>query len=362
MKKVKFLLVILIVTTASALTAQTTNPDTVCVNASGVEYFVNGTPGSSYSWDISGGGTIDSTQADTMIFVTWNSTPGTDTIYVTEIDSLGCVGDTSELPVTREPLPIADIADDSVTIGNCSPGIQIAPDTKDADMTYSWSPATGLSDASIADPIANPTDTTTYVLTVSSPYGCSVTDTITVNVAPAPVADAGTNDTICYGQTAQLDGSNSSGVNLSYSWTSVSGGSFSSNSVSPSVSPVDTTTYQLVVTDEYGCSDTSTVTVNVVPDVVADAGVKDSICEGETHFLTGTADNYSSVVWTTNGDGSFNGNTTLNPEYIPGPNDISSGSVTIEIEAKGIAPCGQTTDTVELIIHPKPNTPAIQKN
>lgn len=360
MKKGNFLLMIFIIMASSALTAQTTNPDTVCVNATGVEYFVNKTPGSNYVWDISGGGAIDSTQADTLIFVTWNSTPGADTIYVTAVDSFGCVGDTSKLPVTREPMPVANIVDDSVTIGSCSPGIQIAPDSIDPNMTYSWSPVAGLSDPSIANPMASPADTTTYVLTVSSPYGCSVKDSITVNVAPAPIAHAGINDTICLGQTTQLDGSNSLGVNLSYSWTTTSG--FISDSISPSVNPVDTATYQLVVTDEYGCTDTSTVTVYVTTDVLADAGVNDSICEGETHFLTGSATNYNSLIWTTNGDGSFNDNTILNPEYTPGPNDIANGLVTLEIEVIGIPPCGQETDSVDLIIHPKPNTPAIQKN
>lgn len=360
MKQIKILLTILAITIATTLTAQTSNPDTVCVNATGAEYFVNKTAGSTYSWSLSGGGTIDNIQGDTLASITWDGNPGTDTVYVTETDSFGCVGDTSAMPVRREPMPIADIPDDSVTIGDCSSGIQIAPDSIDPDMSYSWSPASGLSNASIADPNANPSDTTTYVLTVSSPYGCSVKDSITVNVAPAPVADAGTNDTICNGQTIQLDGSNSTGDSLSYSWTSASG--FNASTANPSVTPTDTTTYQLVVTDKHGCTDTSSVTVNVVPDVVADAGVNDSVCEGEVHNLTGTASNYTSVVWTTNGDGSFSNSTVLTPTYTPGPNDIASGSVTLEMEVKGIKPCGQTKDSIILNILPQPSTPLIQKN
>lgn len=53
---------------------------------------------------------------------------------------------------------------------------------------FSWSPATGLSDASIANPIASPTVTTVYTLTVTDDDNCSSTDQITVNVTPAAPA------------------------------------------------------------------------------------------------------------------------------------------------------------------------------
>ncbi len=46
--------------------------------------------------------------------------------------------------------------------------------------SYSWSPSTGLSDVSIANPQACPTETTTYQVTVTDALGCSTTDEITV--------------------------------------------------------------------------------------------------------------------------------------------------------------------------------------
>ena len=47
---------------------------------------------------------------------------------------------------------------------------------------YSWSPATGLSDTTVADPIADPSLTTQYTLKVVTPEGCSASGTILVNV------------------------------------------------------------------------------------------------------------------------------------------------------------------------------------
>jgi len=46
--------------------------------------------------------------------------------------------------------------------------------------SYVWSPATGLNDTSIADPIASPLSTTTYTVKGSSTDGCVGYDTITV--------------------------------------------------------------------------------------------------------------------------------------------------------------------------------------
>jgi gliding motility-associated-like protein len=54
--------------------------------------------------------------------------------------------------------------------------------------SYSWSPATGLSDPNIADPIASPTVTTVYTLTVTDDNNCTDTDNVTVNVNPAAPA------------------------------------------------------------------------------------------------------------------------------------------------------------------------------
>jgi Concanavalin A-like lectin/glucanases superfamily/Secretion system C-terminal sorting domain len=48
--------------------------------------------------------------------------------------------------------------------------------------SYSWSPATGLSNPNIANPLATPTVTTRYIVTGSNGAGCTTTDTVTVTV------------------------------------------------------------------------------------------------------------------------------------------------------------------------------------
>jgi gliding motility-associated-like protein len=47
---------------------------------------------------------------------------------------------------------------------------------------YQWTPAVGLSNVNAPDPVARPSETTTYTLTVTSEEGCFATDTVTVTV------------------------------------------------------------------------------------------------------------------------------------------------------------------------------------
>ncbi|MFO8086488.1 MAG: PKD domain-containing protein [Bacteroidales bacterium] len=340
----------------SAQTATTANPDTVCRGVTAEEYYVDKTTGSTYSWWLSGGGVIASS-SDTLILVDWDNTPGLDSVYVIETNTYGCVGDTITLAVVRVDPPVADAGADQ-TIGVCQTAT-IGPASTDPSYTYSWSTATGLSDSSVANPtVSLPGGTSqTYTLTVTSPYGCTSTDDVTITVEPAPVADAGTDVDICQGSAVTLDGSGSTGSNLSYSWSSTSG--FTSSQQNPSDTPNDTTTYTLTVTDQYGCTSSSTVTVSVIPNAVADAGANDTVCEGNTYTLAGSAINQTSVVWSTNGDGSFANGTTLTPVYTPGPNDIVNGTVTLTLTASAPGSCPPHDDDIVITIHPKPTTSPI---
>lgn len=60
-----------------------------------------------------------------------------------------------------------------------------------------------------------------------------------------------------------------------------------------------------------------------------------NICQGSTISPSATASNYTSLLWTTSGDGTFSSTTILAPTYTPGSSDISSGSVTLTLTATG---------------------------
>jgi gliding motility-associated-like protein len=151
---------------------------------------------------------------------------------------------------------------------------------------YSWSPATGLSNTTIANPVANPTVTTQYIVTATLER-CSANDTVIVNVNAAPIPDAGPDGFICFGQTYQLQASGGT----YFSWTPAT--ALSSTSIpNPITKPKQTITYTLSVIDANGCSSlvTDDVKVDVTPPIKVNTTPRDTILySGEKVQLLATS-------------------------------------------------------------------------
>jgi len=103
------------------------------------------------------------------------------TYTVTGTDANGCVNtDVIEVSVYPNLEDIMSVSADPTTIdvyqGESS---QL---TAEGAVEYSWTPATGLSATDIANPTAQPADTTTYIVTGIDINGCVDVDTITINV------------------------------------------------------------------------------------------------------------------------------------------------------------------------------------
>jgi gliding motility-associated-like protein len=88
------------------------------------------------------------------------------------------------------------------------------------------------------------------------------------------------------------------------------------------------------------------------PDVFA--GPSDMICIGYYYKLAdATAQNCSSLLWETNGDGTFDDSTYLNATYSPGTNDILNGSVILTLIGNGLihdGGCNPSISSMELFI------------
>jgi gliding motility-associated-like protein len=62
--------------------------------------------------------------------------------------------------------------------------------------TFSWSPANLLNNPAIPDPVATPSVTTVFTVTLTDHWGCRNTDRVTVTVRERPVVDAGPDQTL----------------------------------------------------------------------------------------------------------------------------------------------------------------------
>ena len=193
----------------------------------------------------------------------------------------------------------------SITLG------EVPAATGNGNFTYSWTPTTGISDSTASNPIATPTQTTTYYLTMLDDSSCTATDSITVNVLN-PIANAGLDDTLtCSNPTLNLDGSASTfGL---YNWTSIGGSVISGGTT---ISPlVGQTGLYILEVNELGCLDTDTVQIfqdASLPTVIAGNDTA-LTCIVDSIQLNGVVSGSSDVIYYWTGSSILSGDSTLTP-------------------------------------------------
>jgi hypothetical protein len=256
--------------------------------------------GVNYLWDANAGGvaTASVTIAPTA----------TTTYSCTVTGANGCVG-VSNFTVTVTPTVNINITENSG--GNPNDGIICAGGattlTASGANQYVWRSNPAGTNASTAAISVAPTITTTYLLTATdNATGCvaTIARTIEVLVVPPQTIDiaefSGTaNDgNICAGASVNLFGP-ANGV--AYQWASVPAGlnsTLSSVVVSPSVA----TTYNVTVTNSFGCSAVASrlISVNPVITVTENSGTANDgrVCTGTNVTLNATTPNAVSYSWT----------------------------------------------------------------
>jgi len=134
--------------------------------------------------------------------------------------------------------------------------------TASGGYTYSWSPTTGLSNALIANPSANPIVTTSYIVTAKDNFGCSNTGNQKITVVQPIKISVSPNNNVCMGKSMQL---NVSGATF-YKWIATTTGLSDTQISNPIATPQTTTTYTVTGTEEYHCfTDTANITITVLP-------------------------------------------------------------------------------------------------
>ena len=225
-------------TTVNATCSATPN-GTITVNATG------GT--TNYEYSLDGGATYQPSNIFTV----------TDGSYVVTVkDAHGCLATINTVVDLTNDLTIQTRLDTTI----CR-GASVQMTTSSNAASYSWSPADGLNDASIASPVATPIADVHY--TVTGVLGqCTKTDEVNVFVKQDVTVNAGPDVSIISGDFTHILATASGGTN--YLWTPADGLS-STTILNPIAKPASTTTYVLTVTNDVGCSSYDDIKVIVIP-------------------------------------------------------------------------------------------------
>lgn len=200
-------------------------------------------------------------------------TPLIDTWYFVNLNSNGCINNDSVRVRVITVVSLAAMNDTTICEGD---DVQLNAITN--GLQFNWTPATGLSNPNILNPLATVNTTTTYTLN-SIVGSCTATDQVTITTVPYPKANAGPDPIICYNSSVQL---NASMTGSTFNWTPPNFLN-NPNSLTPVASPPRTTPYILTVLDNLGCPKPGrdTVVVTVLPDIIPNAGRDTVVIAGQ---------------------------------------------------------------------------------
>jgi gliding motility-associated-like protein len=216
--------------------------------------------------------------------ISYTYQPTTTGDYWAQIAQGNCTDSTRVIRFTINPVPVADAGPDASICGNQQIQVGTIPN---AAYTYSWTPASQVSNASIANPMAwvlNTTPQPFIVHTVDPSTGCGSYDTTIITGAFVDTALnlSGKNE-YCIGDAAAGTLSVSNNV-TAVQW--YNGNTPISGATGFSYRPVSTGNYWAELR-QYGCTDSSRITsftVHPLP-VVDFTPDKDSSCITSNSFL-----------------------------------------------------------------------------
>jgi len=201
--------------------------------------------------------------------------------YVSFSDADGCKN-TDSVFVDVKPFATINLGNDTTV---CSPDGFKMNTISDA-LNFVWTPATYLSSSTIKNPIVTSSAPSITYTVVGNIGKCQSQDQITIKTAPTPIADAGKDTIICFGDPALLQATGGS----IYTWTPTQYLT-ASNIANPKVIGLPSATqFKVVVSDTLGCIKTSIDSVIVSVDAIfqAYAGRDTSVVINEPVALNGT--------------------------------------------------------------------------
>ena len=319
---------IILPVTVNPMPAAAFTVTTVCFNNPTV--FTDQSGGNPVLWDWDFGDSFTDTQQNPSH--TYNAA-GSYTATLISTNAFGC-NDTVQVPVTVNPLPLANFAAPPVCLGTPTCFNDLTTISSGNITGWSWNfgdPNMGAGNISnLQNPCVTYTAAGTYmvILTSTSNTGCQSTVNLPITVNGPPAA-AFTASNVCLNALTNFtDGS----TNASQ-WNWDFGDSYTSTLQNPSHTYLGYGNYivTLIITSGPGCMDTVTDTITVYPLPVV-SFTSDSVCVGNPTSFSDLSfvSNGSISTWNWNfGDpasGANNISTQQNPTHVytaPGPYNVT---------------------------------------
>ena len=344
----------------------------VCADASSVQ--LNGvvTAGATEGvWTTDGDGTFSPSASalDAEYFPGTNDVDnGSVTLTLTSTDQTTCDESSDDVTINFQPVPTADAGEDILVCDN-SGTVQLLGQFSGADGIEWSTSGTGTfspnNTTSTANYLPSEADSLlgeiTLTLTTTGNGACEpATDQVTVEFGTLLTADAGEDQTVCETE-GSIDLSGSVSGTETGAWSTNGSGSFDPDNTSLNTSYTfgdddeGEVEIYLTTTNTGGCPavhDTLVLNIDALP--TADAGEDIEACATEESIaLSGTVENADGASWSTSGSGTFDPDaTTLDANYLPSSADVSTGSVTITLNAPANGLCPGTTDEVTINFTP----------
>ncbi len=260
------------------------NPDTAICQGAFVIVRATSSPDITYQWTPTAGIPISNVSATTI-------SPDTSATYVLEGSIylsgvlLNCrTRDTLRIDV--QPNPIVRMG------GNRSvckyDSIRISPSVTPGwytNYTYDWTPGTFLDDSTGTSVVFTAGDTTKLILKVTTPAGCTGSDSAIIYKYNGDFATMSSDTAICPGDSVVLAPLSSEPGVTSYVWRP---GTYINDSTMTNavIKPINSISYKGIATSMYGCKDTLNYTIKVNPAAVINLEDSTVIFPGESYQIT----------------------------------------------------------------------------
>lgn len=250
-----------------------TNDTAICQGTS-VEVNSSGAHDYAFQWSPTDG-VLTPNSPNTVI------TPSNTEVYTLTASHPNCPDTSVTIAFIVEENPELVLSNDTTVCVGTKVAIEGEVNPYNADYTYSWSPTSGLFDFDGPNAYTIAEEEATYSLTVTTPLGCTASDTFTVDTYPILIATSSTDDTgYCPPNSVDLEVYGG----YHYNW-SPHYGLDRPDRGAVTASPETPTEYTIIVTDTNQCKDTLSIFVDVYSNAVIEIPDTVVIYSGEEYHL-----------------------------------------------------------------------------